>query len=196
MRTALIWGGLVLALLVPLGAAALSPLLAWRDPIYIAAGFAGVMGLGLMLLQPLLALGLLPGLSPARARRFHGWVGAALLGAVLIHVAGLWITSPPDVIDALTFTSPTPFSLWGVLAMWGIFATAALAASWRRLHLHPRIWRRAHLGFAALIAGGTIAHALLIDGTMELLSKLALCLLVGLAVLRALVTRWGRSREK
>ena len=30
--------------------------------------------------------------------------------AVVIHVAGLWITSPPDMIDALLFTSPTPFS--------------------------------------------------------------------------------------
>lgn len=196
MRTALIWGGLALALLVPLAAAALSPLLAWRDPIYIVAGFAGVIGLGLMLVQPLLALGLLPGLSAPRARLLHGWVGASLLTAVLIHVVGLWITSPPDVIDALTFTSPTPFSLWGVLAMWGIFATAALAASWRRLHLHPRLWRRAHLSLAVLITGGTIAHALLIDGTMELLTKLALCLAVGLAVAKALHSRWGPQRPK
>ncbi|WP_424968835.1 ferric reductase-like transmembrane domain-containing protein [Dinoroseobacter sp. S375] len=194
MRAALIWGGLGLALALPLGAAALSPLLAWREPVYIAAGFAGVIGLGLLLVQPLLALGLLPGLSAPHARRIHGWTGASLVAAVILHVVGLWITSPPDVIDALTFTSPTPFSIWGVLAMWGIFATALLAASWRRLHLHPRLWRRAHLALAALIAGGTIAHALLIDGTMELFTKLGLCLLVGLTVARALVARWGARR--
>ncbi|WP_424976667.1 ferric reductase-like transmembrane domain-containing protein [Dinoroseobacter sp. S124A] len=194
MRAALIWGGLGLALALPLGAAALSPLLAWREPVYIAAGFAGVIGLGLLLVQPLLALGLLPGLSAPHARRIHGWTGASLVAAVILHVVGLWITSPPDVIDALTFTSPTPFSIWGVLAMWGIFANALLAVTWRRLHLHPRLWRRAHLALAALIAGGTIAHALLIDGTMELLTKLGLCLLVGLAVTRALVTRWGTRR--
>jgi len=39
-RPILIWTALAAATAVPIGAAAASPLLAWRAPIYIAAGFA------------------------------------------------------------------------------------------------------------------------------------------------------------
>ena len=45
----LIWAVFVLAILIPLGVAATSPLLAWREPIYIVAGFAGVLAMGLLL---------------------------------------------------------------------------------------------------------------------------------------------------
>ncbi len=114
----LIWGAVATAIAVPIVAATLSPLLAWREPVYIGACLAGVAGLGLMLLQPLLIGGLLPGFSPYQAQRVHRWTGALLVAAVIIHVAGLWITSPPDVIDALLFRSPTPFAAWGVIAMW------------------------------------------------------------------------------
>jgi hypothetical protein len=41
---------------VPLTFAATSEYLACRDPIYIAAGFAGVVALCLALVQPLLAV--------------------------------------------------------------------------------------------------------------------------------------------
>jgi len=58
----LIWIGLGLLLLVPLLVAAFSPLLAYREAIYILAGFAGVAAMGFLLLQPLLAGGYLPGL--------------------------------------------------------------------------------------------------------------------------------------
>ena len=50
---ALIWVALAAAIGVPIAAAAVSPLLAWRDPVYILAGFAGIIALGLMLVQPL-----------------------------------------------------------------------------------------------------------------------------------------------
>ena len=162
-RGVLIWIALGLALAVPLAAAAASPLLAWRGPIYIGAGFAGIVALCLLLVQPLLMIGALPGLRGPRGRRMHRVVGVALLGTVVLHVAGLWITSPPDVIDALTFTSPTPFSGWGVVAMWALFATAALASCRRRLH--PGRWRRAHGSLALVIVGCTAIHALLIEGT-------------------------------
>ena len=137
-RAILIWAALAAAIGVPIAVAAASPLLAWRDPLYIAAGFAGVIALALMLVQPLLMGGYLPGLPALRGRRAHRWIGGALVVAVVIHVGGLWITSPPDVIDALLFTSPTPFSAWGVIAMWAIFAVALLAALRRRLRLRPR----------------------------------------------------------
>jgi len=174
----LIWAALAVAICVPIAAAALSPLLAWRGPIYILAGFAGIIALGLVLVQPLLIAGYLPGLSAYRGRRAHHWIGGALVVAVVIHVAGLWITSPPDMIDALLFASPTPFSPFGVIAMWAIFAVALLAALRRRLRLRPRTWRVAHMLLAAVIVPGGVVHALLIEGTMETVSKVALCALV------------------
>ena len=186
-RMVLIWGGVTAALAVPIMAAATSPLLAWRDPVYIAAGFAGIVAMGLLLVQPLLAAGFLPGLAALRGRRVHRWTGGALVAAIVAHVAGLWITSPPDVVDALTFTSPTPFSAWGVIAMWALFAAALLAAGRRRVRLRWRTWRLAHTALAVVVVIGSVAHALLIEGTMETLSKAALCLLVVAATAKALV---------
>ena len=172
----LIWAALAAAICVPVAAAAASPLLAWRGPLYITAGFAGILALGLMLVQPMLAGGYLPGLSGYRGRRAHRWIGGALVAAVVVHVAGLWITSPPDMIDALLFASPTPFSPFGVIAMWAIFAVALLAALRRRLGL--RTWRIAHMSLAVVIVAGSVVHAILIEGTMEAVSKAALCALV------------------
>lgn len=182
----LIWAAFVTAIAIPIAAAAASPLLAWRDPIYIAAGFAGVIAMACLLVQPFLAAGYLPGLSGLRGRRVHRWVGGSLVLAVVIHVAALWVTSPPDVIDALLFASPTPFSAWGVIAMWAVFAAAFLAAVRRRVRLQPRTWRRAHTAFAAIVVVASVVHAMLIEGTMETLSKMALCVLVLAATLKAL----------
>ena len=175
-RVTLIWALLAAAVFVPIAAAAASPLLEWRGPVYIVAGFAGIIALGLTLVQPLLIGGYLPGLSAHRGRRAHHWIGGALVVAVVIHVGGLWITSPPDMIDALLFVSPTPFSPWGVIAMWAIFAVALLAALRRRLGL--RTWRIAHMSLAVVIVAGSVVHGMLIEGTMETMSKLALCALV------------------
>src|ERR1700743_1538172 len=153
-RAALIWGALAVAIGVPIAVAAMSPQLEWRGPIYILAGFAGIIALGLLLVQPLLIGGYLPGLSAYRGRRAHHWIGGALVAALVIHVAGLWITSPPDMIDALTFESPTPFSPWGVVAMWAILALALLAVFRRRLGLRLRTWRVVHLLLAIVIVAG------------------------------------------
>lgn len=140
-KPTLIWAALTTAMCVPIALAARSPLPEWRGPVYILAGFAGIVALGLVLVQPLLIAGYLPGLSAYRGRRTHYWIGGALVAAVIVYVAGLWITSPPDMIDALLFASPTPFSPWGVIATWAIFAVALLAAFRRKLGLGPRAWR-------------------------------------------------------
>lgn len=142
--------------------------------------------MGLMLVQPLLIGGYLPELSPYRARRLHRWIGGLLVAAVIVHVGGLWITSPPDVIDALLFASPTPFSDWGVIAMWAIFAVALLAALRRRLRLSPRAWRIAHTLLAVVIVVASVVHSLMIEGTMETISKAALCALVVVATAKVL----------
>ncbi|MBC7799415.1 MAG: ferric reductase-like transmembrane domain-containing protein, partial [Gemmatimonadaceae bacterium] len=150
-RSGLIWATLAAALTVPVVVAAASPLLAWRDPVYIVAGFAGVVALAMLLVQPLLAAGYLPGLRLRFGRRLHAWVGAGLVAAVTIHVAALWLTSPPDVVDALLFSSPTAFSVWGVVAMWAVFAAALVAALRGRMRLRLVVWRLIHIGLAVVI---------------------------------------------
>lgn len=189
LRTALIWTVVASSIAGALAIAATSPLLAWRGPIYIVAGFAGVVALALVLLQPLLVAGSLPGLPAARGRQMHHWVGAALVAAIIIHVSGLWLTSPPDVVDALLFDSPTPFSVWGVVAMWAAFAAALLAALRRPMRLRPRLWRLGHTVLVVVVVLGGVVHALLIDGTMGNVSKLVLCALVVAATAFALFER-------
>jgi predicted ferric reductase len=191
-QVTLIWAALAVAICVPIAAAAASPQLEWRGPVYIVAGFAGIIALGLLLVQPLLIGGYLPGPSPYRSRRAHHWIGGALVALVVVHVGGLWITSPPDMIDALLLTSPTPFSPFGVIAMWAIFAVALLAAFRRRLGL--RRWRIAHMVLAAVIVVGSVAHGLLIEGAMETVTKAALCALVLAAAIKVIVDLVRRMR--
>jgi hypothetical protein len=198
-RVTLIWALLAAAIFVPLAAAAATPQLEWRGPVYIVAGFAGIIALGLVLVQPLLIGGYLPGLQAYGGRRAHYWIGGALVATVMIHVGGLWITSPPDMIDALLFVSPTPFSPFGVVAMWAIFAVALLAALRRRLGLGPRKWRIAHMSLAVVIVVGSVVHGMLVEGTMETMSKAALCALVLAATIKVMAdlrvwTRWATSR--
>jgi len=197
VRKLVIWAAVVAAVLVPVVAAGFSPLLEWRQPVYIVAGFAGIIGLALMLLQPLLAGGYLPALPALRGRRVHRWIGAGIVAVVVVHVAGLWLTSPPDVVDALLLRSPTPFSIWGVLAMWLIFATGLLALLRKPLKLRPMTWRRVHTALALLIVAGTALHAVLIDGTMETVSKIALCALVIGATVKVIVDLriWAARRR-
>jgi len=193
-RAAAIWAGLAAAIGVPIALAAASDLLAWRGPLYILAGFAGMVALGLVLVQPLLIAGTLPGLSGYRGRRIHHWIGGALAAAVVVHVAGLWITSPPDMIDALLYTSPTPFSPFGVTAMWAIVVVAVLAFFRRRLGL--RAWRTIHMALAAVIVVGGIVHAMLVEGTMETISKAALCALAAVAATKVMVDRLWRGTPR
>ncbi len=186
MRAILIWGCLAGVVIIPLAVAATSPLLAWRDPMYIAAGFAGVVAIAIVLLQPLLAAGYLPGLPVARSKRIHRWTGFALVSAVIIHVGGLWLTSPPDVVDALLFTSPTPFSAWGVVAMWALFGAALLVALRRRLRIRPQVWRLGHTALALMVVVGSVVHAMLIEGTMGTASKTLLCVVLIAATAKVL----------
>lgn len=174
-------------LVLPVVMAAMSPLLEWRGPMYIVACFAGVIALSIMPLQPLLAGGLLPQLTTTEARRVHRWTGSVLVACIVIHVVGLWITSPPDVIDALLFASATPFSHWGVIAMWSALVSVCLVVLRRKFRIRALIWRNSHLILALVTVAGSVAHALLIEGTMEALSKTALCLLLVIATARVLV---------
>ena len=193
-RGILIWAALIAAIGLPIAFAATSSLLQWRDAIYITAGFAGIIALGLLLVQPLLIAGYLPGLSAYRARRVHQWIGGALVLMVVIHVAGLWVTSPPDMMDALLFRSPTPFSPFGVIGMLAIFAAALLALIRRRLGLQA--WRIVHVSLAVIIVACSVVHAILIEGTMETVSKAALCALVIAAAATVIVEVLTRRRTR
>ncbi len=184
-RAVLIWAVVIVAVGAPLVLAAGSPLNTYRTAIYTIAAFAGIVALGLLLLQPLLVGGRLPGLEAYRGRRAHRWTGGALVAAVAIHVAGLGWSSPPDMADALLFASPTAFTPFGVVAMWAILAVAILAALRRRLGL--RTWRLVHLSLAVVIVGCSVAHGMLIEGTMETVSKAALCVLVVAAAGKAIM---------
>ncbi len=174
----LTWGVFACVIAIPVVAAAMSPQLAWRRPAYILAGFAGILSMVFLLVQPMLAGGYLPGMSGYRRRQIHRIVGSVLLVAVVVHVVGLWFTSPPDVIDTLLFRSPTAFSAWGVVAMWAVFAAALIAFSRRKLRLRLRSWRLIHMTFAVVTVVGSVVHALLIEGTMETVTKVLLCVLV------------------
>lgn len=183
----LIWVVLLISVAIPIAVAALSPLLAWREPVYIVSGFAGILAMGLLLFQPLLAGGYIPDLSTRMSRRLHRWVGATLVLAVVVHVGGLWITSPPDVVDALLFRSATFFSAWGVIAMWAVFGAALFALTLRRLRLQWWVWRLGHTSLAAITVVGSVIHALLIEGTMEPITKVLLCVFVLAVTLKVLV---------
>jgi uncharacterized protein (TIGR03382 family) len=97
------------------------------------------------------------------------------------------------MIDALLYASPTPFSPWGVTAMWAIFAAALLAIFRRRLRL--RAWRIAHMLLAIVIVAGSVVHGILIEGTMETVSKAALCVLVLAAAIKVLADLWARIKR-
>ncbi len=197
MRRFLVWCVLIVSVVAPVFLATQSPQLAWRDPIYIIAGFSGVLAMAVLFMQPLLVGAYLPGVAPRRERWLHRVFGTILVGAVVIHVVALWITSPPDVVDALLFVSATSFSVWGVVAMWAVFGAALLAVLRRQIPL--RVWRIAHTVLAVITVVGSVVHAMLIEGTMEPVSKFVLCALALVATgkvvsdLRGWTKRWPIS---
>lgn len=148
------------------------------------------MALGLLLVQPLLAAGALPGLRPPERRLWHRRIGWGLIAAVLLHIGGLYLTSPEDMVDALLLVAPTAFSVYGVVALLGLGLTAALVALRRRLGWRPLAWRLGHNAVAAVVVVASIVHALQIEGAMEPGSKLALCVLVLAATAAGLARVW------
>ena len=62
----------------------------------------------------------------------------------------------------------------------------ALALLRRRLGLGPRQWRIVHMALALVIVIGGVVHAMLIEGTMETMTKAALCALVLAATLKVM----------
>jgi len=178
MTTVLIWCVFACVTIIPVVFAAASPLLSSREAVYIIGGMAGVLALALLLVQPLLASGYLPGLSKSKTLQWHRRIGALLLLAVALHIGGLYLTSPADLTDALLLVAPTPFSIYGVIGMWALVATAILVAIRSRLALDYKIWRILHNILAAVVAITSVVHALMIEGAMSSGSKIFLCVCV------------------
>jgi hypothetical protein len=64
-----------------------------------------------------------------------------------------------------------------------------------RARLPSKIWRRGHLAATGLAVSGTVLHALLIEGAMEVITKALLCALVLAAfAYRAFVLLRRRAR--
>lgn len=177
----LVWLILATAVIGPIAIAATSPVLVGRDAAYLVSGIAGVTALALLLLQPLLAAGYLPGLHVMQERQWHRWLGSSIFIAVLLHVGGLYITSPPDTIDALLLVSPTLFSVYGVIGLWSLVLTAVLVAVRLRIGVRYGIWRIIHNALAVVVVVSSVVHAWMIEGAMGSLSKVLLCIGVLLA---------------
>lgn len=146
---------------------------------------AGIVALSLLLIQPILVSAYGAGIGAIRARRWHRLIGLAVVVAVAIHVVGLYLYSPDDITDALLLVAPTPFGVYGVIAMWCLGLTAILAVARSRLRIASGTWRLVHSMLSAVVVVTGVIHALLIDGTMGSASKLVLC--VSLLVATTLV---------
>jgi predicted ferric reductase len=198
MRAGVVWLVLAACVLIPVGLAAASPLQASREALWIFGGMAGVVALALLLVQPILAAGLLPGTSSPTGRRWHRWIGATIIAAVVLHVGGLYLYSPDDISDALLLVSPTPFAVYGVIGLWGAALTALLVAVRSRSGLRYATWRIVHNAVSLVVVVSSVVHAILIEGAMGFVSKAILCTLVIAAAMIALLrvhVRWTRTGD-
>lgn len=186
---------IVLVLTVPLLLASLSPLLAGRSWPYVIGGLAGVVGFSLLFVQPLLAAGLAWQAPLRRQRRWHRVCGALLFLAVIVHVAGLYLASPPDMLDALLLVAPAPFSLYGVMALWALLLIVATLVLRRQARFRLRLWKWIHLILGVVIVLASVIHAWMIDGAMNTSSKQITSVLICLALVLALSRVWHLRRR-
>jgi predicted ferric reductase len=198
MTAVVVWLVLAACVLVPVGLAAASPLQASREALWIFGGMAGVVALALLLVQPMLAAGLLPGTSIPTGRRWHRWIGAAIIAAVVLHVGGLYLYSPDDISDALLLVSPTPFAVYGVIGLAGVILTALLVAVRSRSGMRYVTWRIVHNAVSLVVVVSSVVHAILIEGAMGFVSKAILCVLVVAASTSGLLrvhVKWPRQHH-
>lgn len=164
----LVLGVLAALLLIPVAVALASPHLADAPPLRLVATSTGVLALGLLVFEVVL---------PGRPRwivravgaglmRLHRAIALAVVGLVVLHVGALFVYSPEDTLFALTPAAPTHSRL-GVIALFCLGLTAALALVWRRLGLGRPQWRALHLALAVAILGTAFAHAVMVQGALD-----------------------------
>ncbi len=62
--------------------------------------------------------------------------------------------------------------------MWAVFASAILALYRRKFRTRLRAWRLSHKSLAGVIVIGSVVHAMKVEGTMEIVSKSMLCVIL------------------
>ena len=165
-----------LTAILPIGAAAASPLLGGREWLWITGGMAGVVALSLLAVQPLLVAAAPALLAPKAGVTWHRVGGIAIMAMVALHIGALYAYSPDDVTDILLLSAPTSFSIYGVIGLWCLILTALLTAVRRIYRLSYTAWRIAHSVLAVLLVGASVIHTIQIEGAMEAYSKLAICI--------------------
>ena len=186
------WGGraaLASLLLLPISAALASPLQQGRDISWVLGGLAGILALGLLVVQMLLPTNWLRGLFAIGDMRLHRVLGIAVAGVVIAHVLGLYVYSPDDVRDALVLAAPT-YSRLGVLSAWCVLLSVVLALARRRLGLTYSDWQILHAVLAVVVVATAVGHTVLIRGALDGPAELLLCGAAVLAVTAAILYRY------
>jgi hypothetical protein len=177
----------VAALLVgPAAAALASPLQVGRDAGWVLGAVAGAVALSLLAVQAALPTPWLDGVLARPWSALHRAVGLAVAAVVLAHMAGLYLSSPDDVRDALLLRAPT-YSRLGVLSAWTVGLSIALALARRRLGLTYSDWQILHSALAVAIVTTAVGHTVMIRGTLDGPAELLACGAALVAVSAAIV---------
>ncbi|MBE9138248.1 ferric reductase-like transmembrane domain-containing protein [Nodosilinea sp. LEGE 07088] len=183
-------GQIVLSTLVllPTLLAASSPLQVGRAPLWVLGTLAGVLSLSLLVVQVLLPTKWLNMFVGQQNLGWHRILGISVTGLVIAHIVGLYLYSPDDIGDALILAAPT-YSRLGVLSFWCLLLSMILAFARHKLQLVYSDWQILHSVLAVAIVGTAVAHAMLLQGTLDGFAEGLLCGSVMVAVSAAIV-RW------
>ncbi len=179
-------GVLLVFAMLPTLLAALSPLQIGRAPLWVWGTLAGVLALSLLVIQVLLPTGWLNDWIGEHNFSWHRILGISITGLVIAHILGLYLYSPDDIEDALVLAAPT-YSRLGVLSAGCLLLSMGLALARSRLPLAPVDWQILHSVLAVAVVGTAVAHALLLQGTLDGFAEGLLCGSAVVAVLMAIL---------
>lgn len=177
---------LVALVILPTLLAALNPLQSGRAPLWVLGTVAGVLSLSLIVVQVLLPTGWLNDWIGEQNLRWHRILGMTVTGLVIAHVLGLYLYSPDDIGDALVLAAPT-YSRLGVLSAGCLLLSVTMATARSKLPLAPADWQILHHVLAVAIVGTGVAHAILLQGTLDGFAEGLLCGSAVVAVLMAVI---------
>lgn len=183
--------GLVAIVLLPVLLAALSPLQAGRAVPWVWGTLAGVLALSLVVVHVLLPTGWLNSFVGEHNLGWHRILGISITGLTLAHILGLYLYSPDDIGDALVLAAPT-YSRLGVLSAGCLVLSVVLAVTRRQLRLADADWKTIHSALAIAIVGTAVAHAVLLQGTLDGLAEGLVCGSAIVAVCMA-IAHWYRA---
>ncbi|NJL36811.1 MAG: hypothetical protein HC899_08630 [Leptolyngbyaceae cyanobacterium SM1_4_3] len=177
---------LLIFVMLPALLAALSPLQHGRAPLWILGTLAGVLSLSLIVVQVLLPTGWLNFGIGEQNFRWHRVLGISITLLVVAHILVLYLYSPDDIGDALILAAPT-YSRLGVLSATCLLISVGLALTRSKLPLTPADWQILHSFLAVAVVGTAIAHAFLLQGTLDGFAEGLLCGSAVVAVLMAVI---------